>query len=111
MSELAKASLSAFQIRMVSHLKEVFAEECATLGDDALRDEIRYGMRRAEVHGFQSEYDICRYIDLMFALGSDFDANPDLSEIRDALHDPSIEDPTEHMDSVYQLGMEHLENS
>jgi len=80
------------------------------MGEEGLRDEIRYGMRRARVHGFQSEYDICRYLDLMLTLGSDFDCDPGLPDVRDALHDPAIEDPTEHLDRVCTVAAETLRN-
>ena len=113
MESLSKAAYKEFENRMVAHLKEFFPDECEELGEDEVRDEIKYGVRRAKVYGFESEQDVCRYIDLMFAFGGDFDADPDLEELRQLLDEDddedAAEDATERMDRLYDAAMAILD--
>jgi len=109
MRSLSKAAYMEFENRMLAHLREFFPAECDALGEDEVRDEIKYGVRRAKLYGFESEQDVCRYIDLMFAFGSNFDADPDLVELRELLDDDVAEDPTERMDCLYDVAMSILD--
>lgn len=105
METLSKAAYKDFENRMVAHLQEFFPNECDALGEDEVRDEIKYGVRRSKVYGFESEQDVCRYIDLMFAFGSNFDADPDLKDLREVLDDKSSDNPGDRMDRLYEAAM------
>lgn len=109
MKRLSRAAYNEFENRMVAHLREFFPDQCEELSEDGVRDEIKYGVRRAKLYGFESEQDVCRYIDLMFAFGSNFDADPDLVELRQLLDDDVAGDPTERMDCLYDVAMSILE--
>lgn len=110
MKSLSKAAYKEFENRMATHLREFFPDESEALGEDEVREEIKYGVRRSKVYGFESEQDVCRYIDLMFAFGSDFDANPDLMEMRKLLETDVTENPTDRMDCLYDVAMSILDS-
>lgn len=61
---------------MAAHLRQFFPDDCAELGDARLRDLIHWGIARAAHHGIEVEVDVCRYLDLMMALGQRFDSDP-----------------------------------
>ena len=62
-----------FEARLASHLREFFPEQCEALGEKELRELMRYGVRRAAFYGINAERDVCKYVDLMMALGLNFD--------------------------------------
>jgi hypothetical protein len=72
---LSEYMRKSFEDRTLVHLKRFWPERCEAAGDDAVRQSIRDGIRRARGHGMSSEYDLARFIDLMYGLGMDFDAS------------------------------------
>jgi hypothetical protein len=78
-----------FEDRMVVHLNEVLPSRSAELGEEKLREEIRFGMESAASYEIVTERDVARYIDLMFLLGRDFDASPATPWARPILTDKS----------------------
>ncbi len=105
---LAQAALRDFEQRVWTHLRDSFPEECSRMGDNYVRDEIRYGIRRAHVHGFDSELNTVRYINLMFALGGDFDSDPNMTSLIFIIRERTPADPTERMDRLYGAAMQIL---
>lgn len=77
MRVLAAPSLARFEERMVRHVNRHFAEACARMGPDEVRDVVAYGCDRALDHGFATEKDLMRYLNLMFTFGPTFDRHPD----------------------------------
>src|SRR5438132_13371033 len=65
-----------FQERIVKHVKRFWPEQCRALGDEQVRESVRTGLARARGYGMSTEYDLARYIDLMYWLGTDFDTGP-----------------------------------
>lgn len=109
MQQAAQAAYKDFEDRMVVHLQELYPEQYDALGEEEVREEIKYGSRRAEVYGFEAETEVCRYIALMFSLGSDFDADPDFEDLHEVLQDETLEDPEERMDQLYDVALKTLE--
>jgi hypothetical protein len=107
MEELNRRQAEKFEDRMVEHLRETFPEPCQEMGEDALREDIRYGMDRAESYGIESEQDVCNYVNLMMALGRDFDT--DRPWARRILTDPDVAGPAERIDALYDEAEGHLE--
>jgi hypothetical protein len=70
---LEKKEIEKFGERMVAHLRKVFPERSEVLGDNGLRDLIRYGVLRSASYRIVAERDVCKYIDLMMVFGRDFD--------------------------------------
>lgn len=65
-----------FENRLVDHLRRSFPGQTASETDEGLRSICSYGRERARHHGFRSQRDICRYINLMLVFGRDFDRDP-----------------------------------
>ena len=61
---------------MQAHLEEFFPVDCKVLGRPQIRRIIRVGMHRSGHHGFETQGAVCRYLTLMFMLGSYFDIDP-----------------------------------
>jgi hypothetical protein len=70
---LAAVRQASFEDRMVAHLDRCVPEVTGPVGEAGTRDLIRYGVGRARAHGFVTELQLCRYIDLMCFFGVDFD--------------------------------------
>ena|SRR5258707_8062168 len=58
---------------MVEHLEKFFPKRCATLGDKQVREWIEQGIDRAASYRIVSERDVCKYLDVMFVFGKNFD--------------------------------------
>ena len=65
-----------FAERLAEHLKKYFPEECAAMPDTDLVEIIDHGKTRALHYDFRSEKDVCKYLNLMFTFGRDFDRDP-----------------------------------
>jgi hypothetical protein len=91
----------SFECRMYAHVTRIWPAECKELGEEAVRQTIRFGVGRAQVYGLALEYDVARYVDLTFVYGRDFDKDPRLPWVRAILNDDRL-DPSEKMDSVCQ---------
>jgi hypothetical protein len=111
MTQFANAAYKDFENRMVAHLREFFRDRCEALTETGVRDEIRYGVRRARVYGFESELDACRYIDLMFALGSDFDADPNWVALQNTLQDRKNPDTNARMNRLYEKVLRTIQDT
>jgi hypothetical protein len=72
---LSRVEAQKFEDWTLAHLHRFFSAQCAALGDDRLRESIRYGIRRAAHYGFKAKRDVCKYIDLMIVFGRDFDTD------------------------------------
>jgi hypothetical protein len=64
-----------FENNTLVHLRKHWPERCDTLKESGVRSSIQEGITRAKQYGIESEYDILRYINHMYALGFDFDDN------------------------------------
>jgi len=102
MDQLGKNEQKKFEDKMVVHLKEFFPDECREVGDDEVRQSIRYGVERAETYGITDERDVCSYIDVMYAFGPDFDKDPACSWAARILNDPDIEDGSQRADELHE---------
>ena len=96
MVALAEQQRHQFDDRMVAHVRKHFRDECAALGDEAVRAQVRDGIARARNHGLASELDVARFVDVMFGLRPEFDSEPWAAAI---LGDKGRL-PTERMDCV-----------
>jgi hypothetical protein len=73
MAALGRRHRAGFDARLRDHLRRFFPERCAALGDVGLDEAIAHGVGRAHEHGLTAERDVCKYVDLMFVFGRDFD--------------------------------------
>jgi hypothetical protein len=74
LSEYARGDLQA---RMLAHLRRFFPARCAALGERETEDLIAHGVERARRYNLDTEAEICKYLNLMFSFGRDFDTEQD----------------------------------
>jgi hypothetical protein len=103
MDEFFRTSGKNFMDWMFAHVKKFFPEDYQDLGNTEVREMIGYGIQKAETYDITTERDVCKYIDLMFALGQDFDTNPDLPWVQEILQDETLPDPAERMDRLCHM--------
>lgn len=75
---LEGAARRAFEERLAAHLRTYFPGQCQALGEAGVREAIVYGVGRAARWGFTGEREVCKYLNLMFTFGRDFDTDPAL---------------------------------
>ncbi len=73
---------------MVLHLETFFPERAAELGEKGVRDAIELGQSKAAKYDIYTERDVCKFLSFMFALGFDFDTDPELPWAKAILTNP-----------------------
>ena len=109
MLKLRKEHLDAFEAqavalfagRVVAHVKAVWPEETAELGDAVLRSTVQAAVQRAGALGLTTEYDVARFADLSFILAADFETNPLSMWTRSIMVDKTLS-PVAKLDRIYQ---------
>src|ERR1035438_10813732 len=94
MTALSNALTNTFESDMVSHLNRCFPPQCAVLGEEEVRNTIRYGLQRSRGYGITSSREVCRYVDLMMVFGRDFDRDPKLPWAAAILNGKRWQNPT-----------------
>jgi len=84
------AAVRTFKDRVALHVRRFFPDRCQALGEPGIHEIIGRGVDAALAYGIMAERDVCKYIDLMFVAGHDFDRLPWAIEI---LKSPSVTDP------------------
>ena len=106
MAVFRKYMLKQFENRMVDHLYKYFPEECEALGEEEVREAIRYGIDQADSYGIIIEDHVSKYINLMFLFGRDFDKA--LVWAKEILTDEEIRQPPERVRLLYKEAEQHL---
>ena len=101
MAALGAELLRGFEVRALEHVQEYFPEQCNALAAGDRREVVRYGLERARQYGFESEYDLLRFLNLMFTLGGDFDTQADNEWVHQWLNDRTYS-PTVRMDALVE---------
>ncbi|MCK4857938.1 MAG: DUF4123 domain-containing protein [candidate division Zixibacteria bacterium] len=107
MASFTEASIKDFENRMVVHLNEFFPEQCEALGEPKTREAIRYGIKRAATYGIDTERNVCKYTDIMFAYGRDFDKNPELPWAAEVLNSSKYADQTTRIEELHRKSVWH----
>jgi hypothetical protein len=94
-------AVSLFAARVLAHVKTVWPEQYAELGDAVIRSTIQTGIQRAGMLGLVSEYEIVRFVDLSFILAADFETNPLSIWTRPFIADKTLSPPAK-LDRIYQ---------
>jgi len=105
--KFGKIARRKFERRALDHCKRIFPAACEKLGEPALRERITRGVDAADACGVRKEYDVVRYIDLMFVLAEDFDKNPRYPWAARILGDKVL-GPTTKMDRLYERAQREL---
>ena len=107
--ELGKIALKKFEDSMVKHVKEFFPKYYEIYEEPLIRKVILCAVERAESYGLITEREVCLYINLVFLLGGNFDADPQLPWASAILNNETITDSTERIDSLHDMAMEYLD--
>ncbi len=65
--------LARFDYDACEHVQRFFPERCAVLGKQGTMEWVRGGLKRARGYGFESHYDLLRYLNLLFHFGDEFE--------------------------------------
>lgn len=76
MAALSGCARLDFERRMVAHIERCWRERSRLLGVQAVLESVRQAVERCTRYGITLEYDVARFIDLMYALDLDFDTSP-----------------------------------
>jgi hypothetical protein len=68
--------LARFDYDACEHVQRFFPERCAALGKEGTMEWVRDGLKRARGYGFESNYDLLRYLNLHFHFGDGFELSP-----------------------------------
>ena len=107
--KLAEAAHADFVARMRVHLHKFFREQCEALGEAKTGQLIEAGIVRAREWGFESERDVCKYIDLMCVFGHRFDRDERLPWARHILESRFPPDPEERMRHLHATAVDALQ--
>lgn len=105
---LSAAEVEKFIDRVATHVTKFFPDQVKALGEEKTREAIRYGISQAAVYGIKAEREVCLYIDLMFALGRDFDKDPAVSFASVILRDGNIKGSAVRINRVHSAAMDFL---
>jgi hypothetical protein len=76
-----------FVEQMLAHIREFWPAQSARFSDGEVRESVRKGLQQAESYGVVLEYDVARFVVLMYALGFEYDQ---MAIPRAILNDSSI---------------------
>ncbi len=99
MDQMGDEAMKTFVSRVSDHLSEIFPDECLELGDEVVGRRITDGIERAADYGIDIEYDVVRFINLMFILCEDYDTSDRFPWARKILSKPD-ENPTDRVDRL-----------
>jgi hypothetical protein len=75
MEALQKASLRNLESRLMEHVASHFNQTAASPGE-SLREPVQHSMQRARSYGFDAPREMCKFLNLQFKFGRDFDRDP-----------------------------------
>lgn len=90
MDALADYTFTKFVNEMMKHLRAAFPDQAGEMPEPALRDLILNGVASCESYGIHREYDVERYLELLFVMGPNFDATPETSWAGALLRDTAM---------------------
>lgn len=102
METLGEAALSRFEERLCELVRRHWQEACLALAPSELRSVIHQGVARGRGYGLASERDLTRFVNVMFALGFEFDTDRRYAWAVDVLSLPGVPAST-RMDQLCEL--------
>lgn len=91
LSLLAIASMETLEENVAAHLRAVWPHETGAMSDEALMRWVRFGVEKGRRYEVVSEFDVARFLDLMFLFDANFDENEMLPWAREILDDPRLD--------------------
>jgi len=74
----------------LSFLHDAFPAQCEDLGPEAVDNSIDYAFEKAWQYGFEADDEILKYLKLMYALGFEFDKDPQYPWVQEVLNHPRL---------------------
>ncbi len=108
---LQKVPLEIFKEHAMGYLKETFPTDCRILGTENVKKVIELGVERSANHDFYLKGTVCRYLVLMFMLGSYFDDDPQLPWIAEILDRDDFIYENSKIDLLYDSSVAYLEKA
>lgn len=109
MDVLAAASREQFEENVMAHLRRVWPDDTASMSDEVLLQWVRYGAERGARYEVDTEFDVARYIDVMFLFDAHFDENPSLPWAAEILQAPHL-DGRQRVDALMIRAMEFCDD-
>lgn len=107
LAAFAASRREMFLRQLQRHMRQHWPDECARRDDELLAAFVEEVVARATDHGFRSEVDVARYLNLAVALGLGFDRDPRYPWARALIDDDGIA-PGRKMDRMCELAAEAL---
>jgi hypothetical protein len=108
MKEFAKVGRRRFIERMINRAQRIWPEECARFGGTGTCKMVESAVEGASAHQLVSEYDVARFVDLVFAFESvKFDRTTWAADI---LEDVSVP-PRRRMNRLWEESRRRLTES
>ncbi len=102
MDAFGRYMLRQFENLQLAHLNQHYPKECRALGEKVVRNTIRYGIKKSKTYDVRIEFDVSRYINMMFSFGRNYDADPALPWASAIFNDESSPSGTAKMNQLYE---------
>ena len=99
-----------FEDRVLAHVREAFPREYQEMGEGGLRDLLQEAIERASKYELESERDITLFMDLMLALGPDFDNTSTSPWVSEILSDEFYPSPSDRIDRLYEMVLSRIDD-
>ncbi len=106
MDSIKNGIVEDFKQQLISHARRHFPDHLALSSHVEATKWVNLGIRRAGYYNIKREYDVCIFVSLMLSHGLDFDIDPELAPISQALKNLS-RDATERVELACDLALEH----
>jgi hypothetical protein len=98
-----------FAPQMFAHVREAFPKHSGFLGDEGIREVVRYGIEQGREFGFSRQSPISLFIDLTLLLGRYFHADTQMPWAGEVLHNASIPDELTRAQRLHAAAMKYLD--
>ena len=98
--------LRRFEDEMVEHVKGYFPNHFSAIGENGIRNTIGYAYKRAKSYGFTTQRNVCKYLNNMIIMGSNFDADPLHPWAHSILHEDNKKDSKIRIDKLSSKAIE-----
>lgn len=109
MEEFRKAAKRNFENEMVAHLAQFSPPLFKAVGEEQMREAIRFGMAKSAGYSFDNRGPVRLYLELMLLLGSHFDTDPQYPWAAEILTDDQAGPQMQRADLLYQKTMQYRE--
>lgn len=91
MRVLAEATTETFEENVAAHLRAVWPDETEGMTEEVVRQWVRYAIEKGRRYEIETEFDVARFLDLMFLFDPGFDEDPRYPWAEEILNDPRLD--------------------